>query len=245
MSNPMYRSTAPVFTHQLKNLSNLLKVAAGDAKARGIAPEVILNARLAPDMLPLVRQVQIATDHAKGCCARLAGLESPVFADSEASFAELQARIKKTLAFIRGIKPALYDGSDSRDITLKLPFGELRFSGEDYLNGWVLPNFYFHYTTAYAILRHNGAGVGKREFLGSVPGMGVNAAAARALGLKAPANKVATKKATAKKPAAKKATAKKSSAKNATAKQAAAKKATPKKTVAAKKPAAKKPAKAA
>ncbi|GAB3292293.1 DUF1993 domain-containing protein [Parahaliea aestuarii] len=209
MPDLMYQASAPVFTHQLKNLSSILKLAAKDAKARGIAPEVILNARLAPDMLPLLRQVQIATDHAKGCCARLAGLESPVFADDEASFAELESRIKKTLAFIRGIKSAHYEGSESREITLKLPFGVLTFSGQDYLNGWVLPNFYFHYTTAYAILRNNGFAVGKREFLGSVPGMGVNAAAAKALGLKAPAKSKAPakKKAPAQKKASRKAKA--------------------------------------
>lgn len=200
MANLMYQGSAPVFTHHLKNLSAILKLAAKDAKARGIAPEVILNSRLAPDMMPLVRQVQITTDHAKGCCARLAGIPSPAYADDETTFAELEARIKKTLAFIRGIKASEYADSDSRDITLTLPFGELYFKGVDYLHGWVLPNFYFHYTTAYDILRHTGLAVGKRDYLGVVPGMGMNAAAARAMGVKPkaakkPASSAAGKKA--------------------------------------------------
>jgi hypothetical protein len=152
------------------------------------------SARLAPDMLPLLRQVQIATDHAKGCCARLAGLDSPVYADDEASFADLEARLKKTLDFIRSIKPAQYEGSEVRDITLKLPFGELSFKGADYLNGWVLPNFYFHYGTAYNILRHNGLAIGKKDFLGAVPGMGMNAQAAKAMGMTLPKAKKARAK---------------------------------------------------
>ncbi|TXS94009.1 DUF1993 domain-containing protein [Parahaliea maris] len=199
MANLMYQGSAPVFTHHLKNLSAILKLAAKDAKTRGIAPEVLLNARLAPDMLPLAAQVMIATDHAKGCCARLAGQPSPVFADTESTFAELEARIRKTLAFIRTIKPAEYADSETRDITLTLPFGELYFKGADYLHGWVLPNFYFHYTTAYDILRHNGLAVGKREYLGVVPGMEMNAAAARAMGVKPQAAKKAVKKAARKK----------------------------------------------
>lgn len=171
MSNAMYQSSAAVFTHNLKNLAAILKTAARDAKARGIDPDVILNGRLAPDMLPLTKQIQIATDHAKGCCARLGGVESPVFADNEASFAELQARIKKTLAFIRSVKKAQYEDSETRDIVLTTPVGKLSFKGADYLNGWALPNFYFHYTTAYSILRHNGVELGKFDYLGMVPGI--------------------------------------------------------------------------
>jgi hypothetical protein len=167
----MYQSSAAVLTHHLKNLSAILKTAAKDAKTRGIDPDVLLIGRLAPDMMPLVRQVQIATDHAKGCCARLAGVESPVFEDNETSFAELQARIKKTLAFIRTIKRAQFEGSESKDIVLTIPIGKLSFNGADYLNGWVLPNFYFHYSAAYNILRHNGVQLGKMDFLGMVPGM--------------------------------------------------------------------------
>lgn len=171
MSNLMYQSSAPVFTHQLKNMSAILKIAARDAKTRGIDPDVFLIGRLAPDMLPLVRQVQIATDHAKGCCARLAGVDAPIFEDNETSFAELQARIKKTLTFVRSIKRTQYEGSESRDVVLTMAIGKLSFNGADYLNGWALPNFYFHYTTAYNILRQNGVQIGKMEFMGMVPGM--------------------------------------------------------------------------
>ena len=171
MSNLMHKMSAPVFTHQLKNLSAILKTAAKDAKTRGIDPTVILSARLAPDMLPLSRQVQIASDHAKGCCARLTGVDSPAFADNEQTFADLQARIKKTLAFIRSIKPAQYADSAEREIVMKIPIGKLGFNGLDYLTGWALPNFYFHYSTAFDILRSNGVAIGKGDFLGTVPGM--------------------------------------------------------------------------
>jgi hypothetical protein len=171
MSNLMYQGSAQVFTHNLKNLSAILKAAAANAKSRGIDPAVMLNARLAPDMHPLSRQVQIMTDNAKGCSARLAGVEPPVFADNETTFAELEARIKRTLEFIRGLKAAQFAGSESRDIVMKMPIGTLAFNGADYLNGWALPNFYFHYTTAYSILRHNGVPLGKMNFLGHVPGM--------------------------------------------------------------------------
>ena len=171
MSQLMYKCSVPVFSHNLRNLAAILKIAARDARARSIEPSVLLNARLAPDMHPLLRQVQIATDNAKGCGARLAGLESPVFPDNETSFAELDKRIKTTLAFLRSLKPAQFEGSDSRKIVMKLPIGTLSFSGVDYLNGWVLPNFYFHYSAAYNILRHNGVDLGKGDFLGAVPGM--------------------------------------------------------------------------
>jgi hypothetical protein len=188
MSNAMYRSSAPVFVHNLKNLSVLLKTGAMDAKARAIDPSVYLNARLAPDMHPLTRQVQVASDTAKGCCARLAGVEPPVFEDNEASFPELQDRIKRTLEFIRGLKAAQFAGSETREIVMTLPIGTLRFNGADYLNGWALPNFYFHYTTAYAILRHNGVQIGKGNFLGPVPGMKMSGKIARMLNAKAAAS---------------------------------------------------------
>lgn len=171
MSAMMYQASSKVLSHNLKNLSAVLKTAAKDAKARGIDPEVILNARLAPDMLPLIRQVQISTDHAKGCCARLVGVEPPSFKDNEATFADLEQRIKKTLAFIRTIKASQFEGSETRRVTMTTPVGKLKFNGADYLNGWALPNFYFHYSAAYNILRHNGVGLGKIDFLGMVPGM--------------------------------------------------------------------------
>ncbi len=184
MSDTMYRASVPVFTHQLRNLAAILRTAARDAKARGIDPEVLLNARLAPDMLPLIRQVQIATDHAKGCSARLAGVEPPVFKDDESSFSDLDQRIRAALAFIRGLKASQFADSATRPITMGLPFGEIRFDGLNYLHGWALPNFYFHYTTTYNILRHNGLAIGKLDFLGRVPGMQMDARAARKLGVK-------------------------------------------------------------
>jgi hypothetical protein len=171
MSDLMYQSSKPVFVHNLKNVSGILKTAAHDAKARDIDPAVILNARLSPDMFPLTRQVQIVTDHAKGCCSRLAGVETPAFADIETTFAELEARIQRTLSFIGGLKASQFAGSESREIVMQLPIGTLSFSGVNFLNGWSLPNFYFHYSTVYNILRHNGVGIGKRDFLGVVPGM--------------------------------------------------------------------------
>jgi uncharacterized protein len=189
MSELIYQCSKPVFVHNLKNLSGILKVAAGDAKARGIEPAVLLSARLAPDMHPLTRQVQIATDNAKGCCARLAGVENPVFVDDEATFAELQDRLQRTLGFLNSLKAAQFAGSESRQIVIQLPIGSLRFSGLDYLNGWALPNFYFHYSTAYNILRHNGVGIGKRDFLGTVPGITMKGKIAKIMGAR-PAAKV-------------------------------------------------------
>ena len=193
MSNLMYQSSAQVFVHNLKNMSAMLKLAAKDAKSRNIDPEVLLNARLAPDMFALTRQVQIATDHAKGCSARLAGVESPVFEDNEASFSELEARIKRTLAFIRTLKAAQYVGSEIREIVMKMPIGTLRFDGGSYLNGWALPNFYFHYISAYNILRHNGVPLGKANFLGAVPGMQMSGKIAKMMGAK-PAAKAKKKR---------------------------------------------------
>ena len=193
MSELMYQSSKPVFVHNLKNLSGILKTAARDAKARGIEPTVILNARLSPDMFPLTRQVQIVTDHAKGCCSRLAGVETPVFADNETTFAELEARIQRTLSFLGGLKASQFSGSETREIVMQLPIGTLSFSGLDFLNGWSLPNFYFHYATAYNILRHNGVGVGKRDFLGVVPGMKMKGKIAKMMAAK-PAAKAKKKR---------------------------------------------------
>lgn len=185
MSRIIYQASVQAFNHNLKNLSAILKVAAKDAKARGIDSTVILSSRLAPDMLPLTRQVQIATDHAKGACARLAGVESPVFKDDEATFADLEARIKKTQTFIRGLKAPQFEDSENREIMLKLPVGTLSFDGLNYLNGWALPNFYFHLTTAFDILRHNGVKVGKGDFIGKVPGMKATGKIAKMMGIKA------------------------------------------------------------
>lgn len=189
MSDLIYQSSKAVFVHNLKNLSALLKEAARDAKSRGIDPAVILNARLAPDMHPLVRQVQIATDHAKGCCSRLAGVETPSFADVETTFAELEDRLQRTLGFIGGLKRKQFAGSETREIAMQFPIGKIKFSGVDYLNGWALPNFYFHYITAYNILRHNGVAIGKRDFLGAVPGMQMKGKIAKIMGAKPAAKK--------------------------------------------------------
>jgi hypothetical protein len=164
----MYQASIPVFVRMFGNLAAILDKAAVYADAKKIDPAVLLNARLAPDMHPLTRQVQIASDAAKGCAARLAGVEIPGFADTESSFAELQARIQKTLDFIQGFSPAQIDGSEEREVVMRFPGAELKFSGQDYLLHFVLPNFYFHLTTAYAILRHNGLEIGKMDYLGPV-----------------------------------------------------------------------------
>jgi uncharacterized protein len=184
MSELIYQCSQPVFVHNLKNLSGILKVAASDAKARGIEPTVILNARLSPDMHPLTRQVQIATDHAKGCCSRLAGVETPVFADEETTFAELEARLQRTLDFLGTLNASQFIGSETRKIVMQFPIGTISFNGLDYLNGWALPNFYFHYSTAYNILRHNGVGIGKQIFLGAVPGIKMKGKIAKMMGAK-------------------------------------------------------------
>jgi hypothetical protein len=145
----------------------ILEKAEQYAEEKKIDPSVLINARLAPDMYPLSRQVQIATDMAKGCAARLAGLEVPVYEDNETTFEELRARIAKTVAFIQSVDAERIDGSEERNITLKLRSREVSFAGQPYLLHFVLPNFYFHVTTAYAILRHNGLAIGKMDFIGS------------------------------------------------------------------------------
>ena len=161
----MYAFSAPTFTRMLRNLSSILAKAEAHAKARNFDPSVLLGARLAPDMLPLTRQVQIAADTAKGAMARLAGHTPESIEDNETTFADLQARIAKTLAIVEGYSEAQLEGSDKREVSIKIPNNELKFSGIDFLNTWALPNFYFHITTAYAILRHNGVELGKRDFL--------------------------------------------------------------------------------
>jgi hypothetical protein len=186
----LYHQTVPVFTHQLKNLAGILKLAAKDAKDRGIDPSVLLNSRLAPDMLPLVSQVRIATDHVKGCCGRLADVDAPYLADDETTFAQLDQRIKVVLKFLRTLKPDQFEGAESREITMQIPIGTIEFNGLDYFNGWSMPNFYFHYTTAFAILRHNGLVIGKKQYLGQVPGMTGKGKVAKMMGLKSVAKKV-------------------------------------------------------
>ena len=164
----MHQASVPVFVRMLGALSAILTKAEADAVARKIDPSVFVNARLAPDMFALARQVQIATDGVKGGVSRLAGVEIPSYPDTETSFEELQARIAKTVAYLESFTPDQIDGSEDRAVTMKLPGGELEFKGADYLLNFVLPNFYFHLTTAYAILRQNGVAVGKRDFLGGI-----------------------------------------------------------------------------
>jgi uncharacterized protein len=166
MSISMYQASAPVFDKMLNNLSGILGKAAKWAEGRKIEPAVLLNARLAPDMFALTRQVQIACDFAKGTCARLAGIEPPKFDDNESSIADLQARIAKTRQFVATIKAAQIDGSEDRDIKFKAGPRELEFKGLPYLTGFALPNFYFHHAMTYAILRHNGLDLTKPDYIG-------------------------------------------------------------------------------
>jgi hypothetical protein len=166
MTLSMYAASVPVFRRALTQLGAVLKKGEAFAAARKIDPAVLTNGRLAPDMFPLTQQVQIASDHAKGATARLAGADVPSWADTEVSFEQLQARIARTLAFIAEFKPAQIEGSEARPITLAMRSGTLNFTGQDYLLGFVLPNLFFHCTAAYLILRHNGVEVGKRDFLG-------------------------------------------------------------------------------
>lgn len=166
MSLTMYQASIPVFVRMLDNLSGILDKAAAHAEAKKIDPAIFVNARLAPDMFPLSRQVQIATDMVKGCAARLAGIEVPSYEDKETTFSELQARIAKTKAFIESVSASQIDGSEERKITLKFGSKELSFLGQAYLLDFVLPNFHFHLTTTYAILRHNGVEIGKKDYTG-------------------------------------------------------------------------------
>jgi len=166
MTISLYTASVPVLVRALSNLSGVLDKAVAHAEARKIDPAVLLNSRLYPDMFALVRQVQIASDNAKGGAARLAGVQPPKYEDNEASFAELQARLEKTIAYLNTFTPEQIDGSEEREVVLTLRSGELKFVGLNYLLGYLLPNFFFHMTTAYAILRHNGVELGKRDFLG-------------------------------------------------------------------------------
>lgn len=166
MSLSMYQASLPVFIRMLTNLLAVLKKSEAHAQSKKIDPAVFTGARLAPDMFPLVRQVQIATDQVKGCAARLAGMEPPAYDDKEQSFADLYARIDKTVAFLKTFKPAQIDGSEERRVELKQRDTTVVLKGQDYLFERVYPNFFFHVTTAYAILRHNGVDIGKGDFLG-------------------------------------------------------------------------------
>lgn len=169
MSLSMFQASVPVFTRGLTNLSTILAKGAEYAAARKIDPSVLVNARLYPDMFPLSRQVQIATDHARGAPARLAGLERPAYPDNETTFDELEARIANTIAFIGTLKAEQIDGSEGRDISVPIRDKNMTFKGQPYLLGFAIPNFYFHTVTAYAILRHSGVELGKPDFIGGLP----------------------------------------------------------------------------
>ncbi len=164
----MYQASVPQLVKVLGNLSNILDKAQAHVDSKKLDAAVLPNSRLFPDMLPLTSQVQIACDTAKGVVARLAGVEIPVHEDTEKTLADLKARIAKAVAFIQTVKPEQVDGSEDKEIVIKRGDNtELRFTGIQFLLGRALPNFYFHVTTAYNILRHNGIEIGKRDYLGN------------------------------------------------------------------------------
>jgi hypothetical protein len=165
----MYQASVPVYLQYLNSISAVLDKGAAFAEAKKIDPAVLLQTRLYPDMHPLVKQVQIFTDQATRGVSRLAGVEPPPFPDTEANFADLKARIAKAIAHVQSFTPEQIDGSEGRDIVMKTPRGDLTFKGLQYLLGFSLPNFFFHATTTYAILRHVGVEVGKMDFMGGPP----------------------------------------------------------------------------
>lgn len=166
MKATMYTLSAPVFVRMLTNLSAILDKAAAHAESRKIDPSVLLASRLSPDMLPFTRQVQVACDFAKGCVARLCGEEPPSWEDKEATFVDLKARIARTIEFVQSFKPEQFEGADTRTIELKVRGEAVRMSGLAYLANAATPNFYFHVTTAYDLLRKDGVMIGKRDFIG-------------------------------------------------------------------------------
>lgn len=165
MSFSMYDAGVPGILQTLGAMERIIDKAAAHCTARKIDPAVLVSFRLAPDMFPFARQIQIVTDQAKGSVARLAGLEIPAYADSETTFDELKARVAKTAAFVKSVSPAQIAGSEDKEITLKVGGNDRTFSGRQYLINFVLPNLYFHAATAYDILRHCGVELGKRDFL--------------------------------------------------------------------------------
>jgi uncharacterized protein len=168
MAISLYDVSIPIFTLSLNNLSAILDKAESHAEAKKVDPKVLPQARLIADMLPLSAQIQIACDAAKGAAARLAGLPVPKHEDTEATIVDLKARVGKTLDFIKTIKPEQLQAAETREIVLDLPNGTLKFTGLNYLTNFVLPNFFFHITMAYALLRKNGVDLGKRDFLGPI-----------------------------------------------------------------------------
>ena len=170
MQTSMYVLSVPMFVHSLKSLRAILEKATAHADQRKFDSAVLANSRLFPDMLPLINQIQIASDAAKGAAARLAGLEPPKFEDDEKTLPELLARIDKTIEFLLSVKPEQLAGSEERTVTIKTRHNTHSFPGLLFLRHWAIPNFYFHVTTAYNLLRHNGVELGKADFLGRVQG---------------------------------------------------------------------------
>lgn len=167
MSLSMYQASAPMFVRALGNLAHVLRNGEAFARERGAEVDAMLQSRMIYDMLPLTRQVQIATDMATRGTARLAGVEPMSFEENETSFAELYARIERAVEYLNSFQPAQIDGSEEREIHLKMRTGEMHFNGQDYLLGFVVPNLYFHCTTAYNLLRESGVRIGKQDFMGA------------------------------------------------------------------------------
>jgi hypothetical protein len=167
MTISMYQASVPRFVNILGNLSNILDKAQAHVDAKKLEPATLTTYRLFPDMLPMTAQVQIACDTAKGVVARLAGMEIPVHEDNEKTLADLKARIAKTIAFIQTVTPGKIDGTEDKEIVIKRHDKETRYKGMQFLLGHALPNFYFHVTTTYNILRHNGIEIGKRDYIGN------------------------------------------------------------------------------
>ena len=166
MSISLYQATIPVYISGLNNLSSILDKAVAYAEEKGISLDVLINYRLAADMHALPRQIQIATDTAKGCGARLTGAEPPSYEDNEKTFPELKERIAKTVDYLKSLDFEKFEGAEERHVELKMPRRTIEFTGLNYVNHFVTPNFFFHVTTAYCILRHAGVSIGKMDFLG-------------------------------------------------------------------------------
>lgn len=168
MATDLHALTAPVFVRALTNLDKILDKGRAFAAEKGMDEQELLDARLIGDMGNLISQIQRASDSAKGCMVRLGGVDNVVMADEEATFDDLKARIAKTIEFVKSVPAEAIDGKEDAEVVLKFPNGEFKFGGRDYLLGFVHPNFYFHVTTAYAILRMKGVQIGKMDFLGGI-----------------------------------------------------------------------------
>ena len=167
MKISMYAMSHDVFKKALTQLLHVMEKGVANAKARNFDTSVIVGARLAPDMLPFVKQIQLTSDFAKNSMARLAGVDPPKFEDNETTMDELFARVRKTIEYIDSVPAASLDGSEDRDIKIPLRDRTVEFQGLEFLQKWALPNFYFHHVTAYNLLRHNGVDIGKKDFLGA------------------------------------------------------------------------------